>query len=71
MSITNPTSDNLAQTAHALAGYGIALTVADTRTVGWTGATPEGGGAPGAAGEGAAGTAIGRGTAVAFTVTAG
>jgi hypothetical protein len=26
MSITNPTYDNLAQTAHALAGYGIALT---------------------------------------------
>jgi hypothetical protein len=28
MSITNPTYDNLAQTAHALAGCGIALTPA-------------------------------------------
>jgi len=33
MSITNPTSDNLAQTAHALAGYGIALTAARFGTV--------------------------------------
>jgi hypothetical protein len=32
MSITNPTYDNLAQTAHALAGYGIALTAARFRT---------------------------------------
>lgn len=28
MSIVNPTYDNLAQAAHALAGYGIALTAA-------------------------------------------
>jgi hypothetical protein len=33
MSITNPTYDNLAQTAHALAGYGIALTPARFGTV--------------------------------------
>ena len=33
MSITNPTYDNLAQTAHALAVYGIALTAARFGTV--------------------------------------
>ncbi len=35
MSITNPTSDNLAQTAHALAGYGIALTETPEVSGGW------------------------------------
>lgn len=33
MSLTNPTYDNLAQTAHTLAGYAIALTAARFGTV--------------------------------------